>query len=97
MLIDKNIYESDDYKILLEYCWKQKSSKTLSSYKKETLIDIIRCLEHNWAGEMKANKVLQARLENVCNHLKDKGYSLEDINNILSFDFENIGDRNGRK
>lgn len=59
------IYDIEDTKVLTEAGWKIKEDSTLNSYKKEELIGAIRCLEHNWASEIKANILYRQRLEKV--------------------------------
>jgi len=64
------------------------SDGSLNSFTKDRLIDEIRCLEHNYAGEIWGNNLLAKRLENVCNYLKKQGLSLEEINKIISVEGE---------
>lgn len=59
------VYDIEDTKVLTEAGWKIKEDSTLNSYKKEELIGAIRCLEHNWASEIKANILYRQRLEKV--------------------------------
>ena len=59
------------------------SDSYLKSFRKEQLIDEIRCLEHNFANEVWGCELLTKRLENVCEYLKQQGLSLEEINKIL--------------
>ena len=64
------------------------SDGSLKSFTKDQLIDEIRCLEHNYAGEIWGSNLLSKRLENVCNYLKEQGLSLEEINKIISVEGE---------
>ena len=64
------------------------SDGSLNSFTKDRLIDEIRCLEHNYAGEIWGSNLLSKRLENVCNYLKEQGLSLEEINKIISVEGE---------
>lgn len=64
------------------------SDGTLKSFTKEQLIDEIRCLEHNYAGEIWGSNLLSKRLENVCTYLQRKGLSLDEINKIISVEGE---------
>lgn len=66
------------------------SDSYLKSFTKDQLIDEIRCLEHNYAGEIWGSILLQKRLENTCNYLKQQGLSLEKINKIISIEGENL-------
>jgi len=72
-LITRKVFDLDDQFVLDQECWKVLSNNTLKHYKKEELIGIIRCLEHNWAGEIKTNMLLRKRLENFYNYYKEKG------------------------
>ena len=69
----RNVYDLDDYYILEQNGWKLPKNITLKSYKKDELIGIIRMLEHNWSGEIKANKLQDKRLENFYNYYKSIG------------------------
>ena len=69
----RNIYDLDDYYVLEQNGWKLPSNNTLKQYKKIDLLEIIRMLEHNWAGELKANMLQNKRLENFYNYYKEKG------------------------
>lgn len=69
----RNIYDLDDYYVLEQNGWKLPSNNTLSKYKKIDLLEIIRMLEHNWAGNIKATMLQNKRLENFYNYYKEKG------------------------
>ena len=69
--------------------WKPKSYNSLMSYKKVDLIEEIRCLEHNWSGEIWGSNLIQKRLENACEYLKQQGLSVNEINKIISVEGEN--------
>lgn len=71
----RNVYDLDDYYVLEQNGWKLASNDTIRHYKKEELIGIIRMLEHNWAGELKANMLQNKRLENFYNYYKKIGKS----------------------
>lgn len=71
----RNVYDLDDYYILEQNGWKLASNSTMTHYKKEELIGIIRMLEHNWAGELKANMLQTKRLGNFYNYYKNIGKS----------------------
>lgn len=83
-------YDLSNEVVLNEYGWKCRTDSTYHGFTKPQLIDVIRCLEHNWAGEIKANKVLQKRLEKVTDYLRGEGYSTEEINHIIAVYGENI-------
>ena len=69
----RNVYDLDDYYILEQNGWKLPKNITLKSYKKDELIGIIRMLEHNWSGEIKANMLQNKRLGNFYNYYKSIG------------------------
>jgi hypothetical protein len=69
----RNVYDLDDYYVLKQNGWELPSDHTLTQYKKVELIGIIRMLEHNWSGEIKANMLQNKRLENFYNYYKEKG------------------------
>ena len=69
----RNLYDLDDFVVLEENGWKSLSSSTLMGYKKDDLVKIIRMLEHNWAGSIKAEILQSRRLENFYNYYKDVG------------------------
>lgn len=71
----RNVYDLDDYYILEQNGWKLATDNTIRNYKKEELIGIIRMLEHNWAGELKANMLQNKRLENFYDYYKKIGKS----------------------
>ncbi len=85
-----SVYDLSDAVALNSLGWKPKATATLKNCKKSDLIDIIRCLEHNWAGEIKANKLYQQRLQHVVSYLGGEGYSIDEINHIISVEGENI-------
>lgn len=58
-----SVYDLSDYYILTKNGWKERKDSTYKSMKKEDLIDNIRCLEHNWAGSLKASELLSQRLK----------------------------------
>lgn len=66
------------------------SDSYLKSFTKEQLIDEIRCLEHNFAGEVWGSELLTKRLEKVCDYLKQQGLSLDEINKILEVQYVDI-------
>ena len=80
----------NDYSDLDQRGWKVYADGSYKGQKKDYLIDQIRCLEHNWAGEIWGNNLLRRRLENACNYLEQQGLSLEEINKIISVKGENI-------
>lgn len=69
----KNIYDLDDYYVLEQEGWHLPSNSTLASNKKSELIGIIRMLEHNWAGSIKATELQSRRLENFYKYYKEIG------------------------
>ena len=79
----------NDYPNLAQRGWKVYADGYYKGQKKDDLIDQIRCLEHNWAGEIWGNDLLRRRLENACNYLKQQGLSLEEVNKIISVEGEN--------
>ncbi len=58
-----SVYDLSNYYVLAKNGWKERKTSTYKSMKKKDLIDFIRCLEHNWAGELKANELLSERLK----------------------------------
>lgn len=66
------------------------SDSSLRSFTKGYLIEHIRCLEHNYAGEIWRSNLLQKRLENACNYLKQQGLSVDEINKIIAVEGENV-------
>lgn len=83
----RNIYDLDDYYVLEQNGWEIPNNSTLKGTLKKELIEIIRCLEHNWAVEIKANMLLSKRLENFYNYYKEKGQD-KLFNEIISKDIE---------
>lgn len=83
----RNIYDLDDYYVLEQNGWKLPTNGTLSKYKKVELLEIIRMLEHNWAGELKANMLQNKRLENFYNYYKSIGEE-ELFTKLTSKEFE---------
>jgi len=83
------VYDIEDTKVLEEAGWKIREDSTFKSYKKEELIGSIRCLEHNWASEIKANLLYRQRLEKVMEYctkvLKDPSL----FNRIVKVEGEN--------
>lgn len=62
-----NPYNMSNEEALALEGWKTRNYKNLS---KKDLLEYIECLEHNWAGEIKANKLLSQRLENFLNYFE---------------------------
>ena len=79
----------NDYPSLAKRGWKVYADSYYNNQKKDELIEQIRCLEHNWAGEIWGSELLTKRLEKVCEFLKQQGLSLKEINKIISIDGEN--------
>lgn len=69
----RNIYDLADYYVLEQEGWKLPQNQTLMQYKKKDLVEIIRMLEHNWAGSIKATELQSRRLENFYNYYKEIG------------------------
>ena len=69
----RNIYDLEDYYVLEQDGWKLPQNHTLMQYKKKDLVEIIRMLEHNWAGSIKATELQSRRLENFYNYYKEIG------------------------
>lgn len=69
----RKVYDLDDYIALGEEGWKLPSNATLKQYRKDELVDIIRMLEHNWAGSIKQNILQQKRLKNFYNYYQQIG------------------------
>ena len=59
----KTIYDMDNKDALLLQGYKILKDTTLKSMTKDKLIELIRILEHNWAGEIKACLLQSKRLE----------------------------------
>ena len=57
------IYDTKDEDALAYQGWKSYKDSTLRSMSKKDLIEIIRMLEHNWAGEIKACWLQSNRLK----------------------------------
>lgn len=68
-----SVYDLDDYKVLKDNGWKSRTRCAYQQIKKDDLIDTIYCLEHNWAGEMKANKLLSERLKKISDYFNAIG------------------------
>ena len=66
------------------------SDSSLKLFTKKQLIDQIRYLEHNYAGEIWGSELIAKRLENACNYIKEQEVPLEKINKIISVEGENI-------
>lgn len=69
----RNIYDLEDYYVLEQDGWKLLQNNTLMQYKKKDLVEIIRMLEHNWAGSIKATELQSRRLENFYKYYKEIG------------------------
>lgn len=78
------IYDIPNKDALASEGWK---SRKYENFTKKELIDFIECLEHNWAMEIKANRVLQIRLGLVYEYLKEAGHP-EMFSEIVSFPSE---------
>lgn len=70
----KTIYDAGNEDALATQGYKPYKDTTLKSMSKDDLIDQIRCLEHNWAGEIKANKLLSYRLKCFLDVLDKNGH-----------------------
>ena len=70
----KTIYDAGNEDALATQGYKPYKDATLKSMSKDDLIDQIRCLEHNWAGEIKANKLLSYRLKCFLDVLDKNGH-----------------------
>lgn len=68
-----SVYDLDNYKVLKDNGWKSRTRCAYQQIKKDDLIDTIYCLEHNWAGEMKANKLLSERLKKFSDYFNAIG------------------------
>lgn len=68
-----SVFDINDYDILVKNGWKHRELSTYKSMKKDNLVDFIRCLEHNWAGSLKANELLSARLKKFCDYFEAIG------------------------
>ena len=81
-------YDIGDYTVLRRNGWKERQTSTYLGYKKNHLIDVIRCLEHNWAGALKGNEVLTQRLEKCYEYFKSQGMAVEEFNEIIKLPCE---------
>lgn len=70
----RTIYDTENKDALATQGYKPYKDSTLKSMSKDDLIDQIRCLEHNWAGEIKANKLLSYRLKCFFDILEKTGH-----------------------
>lgn len=70
----QTIYDIKNEEALATQGYKPYKDTTLKSMSKDDLIDQIRCLEHNWAGEIKANKLLSYRLKCFLDVLDRNGH-----------------------
>lgn len=70
----KTIYDAENKDALATQGYKQYKDNTLKSMSKDDLIDQIRILEHNWAGEIKSNKLLSYRLKCFLDVLDKNGH-----------------------
>ena len=68
-----SVYDLADYKVLKDNGWKSRTRCAYQQIKKDDLIDTIYCLEHNWAGEIKANKLLSERLKKFSDYFNAIG------------------------
>lgn len=68
--------------------WKQKADGTYKGLKKEYLIEEIRCLEHNWAGSIKANELLSWRLERSMEEINALKKAIEEIKTYELYYYE---------
>ena len=57
------VYDIKNEEVLKSQGYKPYKDSTLKSMSKNDLIDLIRILEHNWAGEIKANWLQSYRLQ----------------------------------
>ena len=85
-----NIISNENIELLAQKGWKPVSTSYLKKWKKEELIEHIRILEHNWAGEIWGSNLIRKRLENACNYIKEQDVPLEKINKIISVEGENL-------
>ena len=70
----KTIYDAKNEEALATQGYKPYKNSTLKSMSKDNLINQIRILEHNWAGEIKANKLLSYRLKCFLDVLNKNGH-----------------------
>lgn len=85
-----NIESEENRQLLAQKGWNSFSTSYLKKWKKEELIEHIRILEHNWAGEIWGSNLIRKRLENACDYIKEQDVPLEKINKIISVEGENI-------
>lgn len=85
-----NIVSNENIELLTQKGWKPVSTSYLKKWKKEELIEHIRILEHNWAGEIWGSNLIRKRLKNACNYIKEQDVPLEKINKIISIEGENL-------
>ena len=78
-----SIYDGKNEDALKTQGWRSYKDSTLKSMSKDDLIDQIRCLEHNWAEEIKANKLLSYRLKCFLDVLEKNGHP-EKFNQICA-------------
>ena len=78
-----SIYDAKNEDVLKTQGWKSYKDSTLKSMNKNDLIDQIRYLEHNWAEEIKANKLLSYRLKCFLDVLEKNGHP-EKFNQICA-------------
>lgn len=57
---------------------------------KADLIERIEVLEHNLKGAKWENDVLKGRLKNIHDRLEVKGFTTQELIDLMKFDFENI-------
>ena len=70
----ETIYDAENKDALATQGYKPYKDNTLKSMSKDDLIDQIRILEHNWAGEIKSNKLLSYRLKCFLDVLDKNGH-----------------------
>ncbi len=61
------VYDIKNEEALKSQGYKPYKDSTLKSMSKDDLIDLIKILEHNWAGEIKANWLQSYRLQWLLN------------------------------
>ena len=69
----ERIYDEDLHELVQQCKEMFLENQTLMQYKKKDLVEIIRMLEHNWAGSIKATELQSRRLENFYNYYKEIG------------------------
>lgn len=85
------IYDTKDEDALATQGYKPYKDSTLKSMSKDDLIDQIRCLEHNWAGEIKACWLQSNRLAFTEQIFEDVIKDIEAYNpeySELDYDYE---------